>query len=121
MQEFLIGFDFHEPERFAQFQRGIIEDFESSTGLFVEADNQLEAMAWAEIVAAELLKHLNHDPTLDWKAMDYSCWVEEIPESSSWKHCLSFFQRVKVGEMPDLTQMGTPAYIEWAKQHGIKC
>lgn len=118
--EAAIGFCFHEPEAWAQFQRGIIEDFESSTGVFIQASTKEEAIAWGEIVATELLRHLNQDPTLDWKQLGYFCWIEENPETSSWKHCLSFFRHIKTGEMPDLTKMGTPAYVVWAKENGIR-
>ena len=32
MPQYLVGILFHEPEPFAQWNRGLIEDYESSTG-----------------------------------------------------------------------------------------
>jgi|GEM_PF-2253501 len=120
MREFLIGFCFHEPEAWASHQRGILEDYESSTGVFVEANSAEDALAWGEVIATELLRYSNHDPTLDWKNLGYFCWIEKDPQTSSWKHCLSFFKHVRAGEMPDLTEMGTPAYSRWAEENGIR-
>ncbi|HET6250200.1 MAG TPA: hypothetical protein VFE47_21090 [Tepidisphaeraceae bacterium] len=120
MQKFLVGMCYHEPEAWALHQRGIIEDFESSTGLFVEAPTPQEAAMWGEAVACELLRYANNDSSLDWAALGYTCWIETDPQSSGWAHCLPFFQCVRVGEMPDLTQMDTPAYTKWATAHGIK-
>jgi hypothetical protein len=48
MRQYLIGMMFHEPEPFAQWNRGLNEDYESSTGLFIEAPSALEAIAWGE-------------------------------------------------------------------------
>jgi hypothetical protein len=116
---YLIGLTFHEPARWDLFQRGITEDCESSTGLFVEAQTPDAALEWAAHVASELLRHANRDPSLDWRALGYWCWIEDDPERSSWSHCLGFFERVKVGEMPDLNEMGMEAYTRWAKRNGI--
>jgi hypothetical protein len=118
---YLVGFTFHEPEGWILFQRGIVEDCESSTGLFVEAEVPDAALKWAAHVASELLKHVNRDPSLDWEALGDWCWIEEDPERSPWSHCLAFFQCVKVGEMPDLSEMGAEAYTRWAKRNGITC
>jgi len=115
MSEFLIGFTYHEPEPFAQWQRGLIEDYESSTGLWVTGDTPEEAVAWGEQVAQALHWLVNSDPCADW-ARAYSCWLEESPATSAWAHCLDFFRRVRVGEMPPLDQMGTEAYSRWEAQ-----
>ncbi len=48
MAEFLIGFSYHEPEPYALWNRGVIEDYESSTGVFIEASTPSEALEWAE-------------------------------------------------------------------------
>jgi hypothetical protein len=116
---YLVGFTFHEPEGWDLFQRGIVEDGESSTGLFVEAETPEAALEWAAHVASALLKHVNSDPSLDGEALGDRCWIEEDPERSSWSHCLAFFQRVKAGEMPELSEMGTEAYARWAKGDGV--
>ena len=113
---YLIGLMFHEPQAWAQWQRGLIEDYESSTGLWIEAGAADEAIAWGEHVAQALLRHVNHDDMLDWKALGYYCWLEESPTTSRWRHCLHFFQRVRAGEMPALTEMGTDAYTRWLKR-----
>jgi hypothetical protein len=113
MPEHLIGIMYHEPEPFAQWNRGLIEDYESSTGLFIEADSESDALAWGEQVGQALLRRVNQDETLDWKAFKYFCWVERSPKTSCWSHCLAFFLRVRFGEMPNLEDMGTTAYCTW--------
>lgn len=115
MPEYLVGICYHEPESFALWQRGVIEDYESSTGLWVTADSSDEAVAWGERVGEALHRQVNGDPNADWSA-DYSCWVEESPMTSGWGHCLDFFQRVRFGEMPTLDRMGTEAYVRWQEQ-----
>lgn len=116
MPYFLVGIMYHEPEAFDQWKRGLIEDYESSTGLFIEADTSAEAIAWGERVGEALLRHVNNDDSLIWKSFGYFCWVEESPETSCWSHCLSFFLRVRAGEIPNLDQMGTVAYSRWQEQ-----
>lgn len=115
MPEYLIGIGYHEPGPFALWQRGVIEDYESSTGLWVTAESPAKAVAWGERVGEALHRKVNGDPTADWRA-DYSCWLEESPATSGWAHCLNFFQRVRVGEMPPLDQMSTEAYLRWQEQ-----
>lgn len=116
MPQYLIGMMFHEPEPFAQWNRGLIEDYESSTGLFIEAPSAPEVIAWGEQVAQALLRRVNYDDSLDWKSFGYFCWLEESPETSCWNHCLDFFLRVRVSQMPDLEQMGTAAYVRWQEK-----
>jgi hypothetical protein len=111
MTEFLIGIVYHEPEAFAQWNSGLIEDYESSTGIFIESDTSENAIAWAEQIGQALLDHVN-DNHLDWKEM-YSCWLIESIQNSHWAHCLHFFQHVKVGEMPNLNKMTTASYTQW--------
>jgi hypothetical protein len=48
MPRYLIGIMFHEPEPFAEWKRGLIEDYESNTGLFVDAGSAIEAIAWGK-------------------------------------------------------------------------
>lgn len=113
MPEFLIGVMFHEPDPFHQWNRGLIEDYESSTGLFVDADSATDALAWGQQVGQALLRYVNHDETLDWSTLGHRCWLEEAPEKSGWGHCLSFFQHVRVRELPNLEQMTSTAYAHW--------
>ena len=117
---YLVGMLYHEPESRALYQKGIIEDFESSTGIFIRARSSREAIAWAETVAEILLRKLNGDVSLDWKALGYHCWIEEDPRAFDWKHCLSFLQKVKVGELPNFDKMGTAAYKKWTVKNEIK-
>ncbi|MCA9096000.1 MAG: hypothetical protein KDA68_21115 [Planctomycetaceae bacterium] len=116
MMTYLIGIMFHEPEGFDLWNRGIVEDYESNTGLFVEAESEAEAIAWGEQVGTALLRDVNRDYSLDWKASGYYCYLEN-PQTTGWKHCLDFFQHVKVGQMPDLNLMTANAYSQWCEQH----
>jgi hypothetical protein len=116
MPEYLVGMSYHEPEPYALWQRGVVEDFESSTGLWVTADTPAEAVAWAERVAEALHRRANGGPAADWAGAGHSCWVEEAPTASGWAHCLDFFPRVQVGEIPELGRMGTEAYVRWQEQ-----
>lgn len=120
MGTYLIGILYHEPSTWELFQAGAIEDCESSTGIFVDAALPEEAIAWGERVGEALLRKLNADETLDWKDLGYWCWIEEQPNTSNWKHCLSFFQHIKSGEWPDFDAMGSPGYTKWAEKNGIK-
>jgi hypothetical protein len=113
MHVFLVGIMFHEPESFALWNQGVIEDYESSTGCYIEAPSVEDALAWGESIGAALLRYLNADDSLDWKGMGYYCWLEDSPETSNWKHCLDHFHRVKQGEMPDFDQMTSEAYRLW--------
>jgi hypothetical protein len=120
MATFLVGIQYHEPESFALWKRGVIEDYESSTGLFIEAASATAAIEWAEKVAEALLRKSNSDESLQWKDYEYGIWIEEDPEKSTRKHCLSFFPRIEVGEWPNLEEMGTPAYVKWAEANSIR-
>jgi hypothetical protein len=112
---FLVGILYHEPVPHQFWLEGSIEDYESSTGLFVEAFDEAEATAWGEEVGEALLRFVNADPALDWKARGYRCWIVPDPRSSDWSHCLDFFPRVAVGQMPSLDAMTTAAYERWTE------
>ncbi len=119
MAEFLIGFCYHEPEPFRLWNEGAIEDYESSTAIFVAAETMETALAWAKQVAEALHRRENGDPNLDWNG-EYHAWHEGEPNSSSWGHALPFFQHVEVGEWPDMSRMGTNAYVKWANANGFR-
>lgn len=119
MTTYLVGMLYHEPESWALYQAGVMEDCESSTGIFIDAYSLEEAVAWGEKIAETLLRKSNNDETLDWKGLGYFCWVEAEPNTSNWKHCLSFFQRISLGEWSDFDALGTFAYEKWAEQNGI--
>jgi hypothetical protein len=118
MAVYLIGIQFHEPESFALWKKGVIEDYESSTGIFIEAVSEEVAIGWGEKVAQTLLCRANSDESLVWKDFGYFCWVEK-QEDSPWTHCFSFFQQIRTGEWPDFDQMGVDAYSRWASANGI--
>jgi hypothetical protein len=120
MTTYLVGMLYHEPESWALYQAGVIEDCESTTGIFVDASSPEEALAWGEKIAETLLRKSNNDESLDWKGLGYFCWIEAEPTTSNWKHCLSFFQHVELGEWPDFNALGSAAYKKWAEQNGIK-
>ena len=119
MPEYLVGFSYHEPEPYALWQWGVMEDFESSTGLWVAAGTPAEAVAWGERVAEALHRRVNGDPAADWAGAGHFAWVEESPAASGWGHCLDFFQRVPAGVLPPLDRMGTEAYCRWQDQRQL--
>lgn len=112
MNTYLIGIMFHEPDAWNLWHKGVVEDYESSSGLFVGANSAEQAIAWGEVVGEALLRYVNHDATLQWHQLGYRCWVEGNPSASCWKHCLSHFQTVKVGTMPDFEKMTSKAYAQ---------
>jgi len=112
--EFLVIFQYHEPEPFHQFEQGMLEEYESTTGIYIDAETENEAQKWAEAIASELLKHCNADVHLNWNQFKYSCWVEHHPDESPWSHCLDFFQHVRVGQLPVLDGMDSTAYLSWS-------
>jgi hypothetical protein len=120
MAEYLVGMKYHTPEGWDRYRLGIdVWNYESSTGIFINAPTSNAAIAWGEKIAEALFRRVNSDDTLDWKRFGYRCWIEKSPDTSHWKHCLSFFQRIKVGEWPDFEAMGSAAYIRWANENGI--
>ena len=112
--EYLVGIMYHEPESYELWNKGIIEDYESSTAIFISADSETDAIAWGKIIADKLFKNSNPIELKSWADFEYHCWIEDV-KNSSWKHCFSFFQRVNAGELPDLNKMGSDAYAQWQK------
>ncbi|WP_236061683.1 hypothetical protein [Paraburkholderia domus] len=96
----------------------MIEDYESSTGVLIEAESAEDALSWCEVIAQELLRRVNDDRSLDWKRLGYSCWIEPTPEKCPWGHCLGFFQHVRIGELPNIDAMSTAAYVSWQGGNG---
>lgn len=120
MKKFLIGISYHEPETYKIWEDGIIEDYESSTGIFIQADSEKKAISWAEKIGDKLFKIVNPQETKDWKSFGHFCWVEKDWDKSGWSHCLDFFQDVKIGQFPDFDKMGTTAYKKWIKSEEQK-
>jgi hypothetical protein len=120
MGTFLVGISWCDPEEVAACKRvGIDDDAHCSTGLFVDSASPNEAVSWAETVAAKFMEFLFHAKQYPQEILEISCWVEETPESSAWKHCLGFFQRISVGQFPDFQKMTTEAYSEWCRRAGV--
>ncbi|SFQ54381.1 hypothetical protein SAMN05216229_1372 [Geopseudomonas sagittaria] len=120
MQTYLVGLQYHEPESYALWKNGVVEDYESSTGIFVKAKSEGEALAWGMEVANAVLRAANNDSGLSAGTFGYECWIEHNPEKSDWQHCLSFFQEVAVGELPNIEKMSAFAYSVWCKENGIE-
>ena len=117
MKEYLVGLMYHEPKSYQMWLDGVMEDYESSTGIFIEANSEGDALKWSESIASKLFQQLNPKEDKEWKEFKYSNWVESDPTSCAWNHCLDFFQRVRVGELPDFSKMGTGAYSRWMSKN----
>lgn len=63
--EYLVIFQYHGPEPRRLFERGVIEDFESTTGVFIKAETAEEALIWCEAIAQALLRRCNDDISLN--------------------------------------------------------
>jgi hypothetical protein len=119
MPAFLYGFGYEDKDEM-EYNRLTNSDFESSTGVLIDAPSEADALAWGIEISEAFLRHIHRDPAVSWKALNYAHWIEADPESCSWKHCLSFFPRVRVGELPDFSQMTSEAYVRWSKEHGLR-
>jgi hypothetical protein len=120
MSTFLVGISWCDPEEVAAYKRvGLDDDPRCSTGLFIDAANPDEALSWAKTLAAKFMEFLFHEKQYPPEALEISCRLEPSPESSGWKHCLDFFQRISVGQFPDFRKMTVEAYTEWCKKEGI--
>ncbi|SJN22491.1 hypothetical protein FM109_04225 [Vibrio casei] len=108
---------YHEPESWDLWNKGVIEDYESSTGIFITASSIADAIKWAEIIGEKLLRFVNSDNSLSYSKLNYECWHEPDIKESGWDHCLSHFQHVKVGEMPNLKNMTTESYEKWQSEN----
>ena len=94
--EYLIGIMYHETDSYNLWEKGIIEDYESSSGVFIMAPNIDKALSWAENIGQKILVELNNDTSLNWKEMGYKVWCLDKPDSSYWSHCLHKFPKVKI-------------------------
>lgn len=113
MKDYLVGLMYHEPKAYQMWLEGLMEDYESSTGIYIKASSEKEALDWSISIAEQLFQHLNPNEDKKWKYFDYSNWIESEPANSGWNHCLEFFQRVKVGQLPDFSKMEADAYSKW--------
>lgn len=106
LKTYLVGIVYHEPGPLALWNRGAIEDYESATGVFIDASSREEAIAWGESIGQAAIRLLNSDDSLDWKSFGHHVWIADPTEKNGWPRGwprdVSNFQRVEVGEMPDL-------------------
>lgn len=94
MPEFLYGFGYEQKDEM-EYNRRTDSDFESSTGVFIDAATEAESREWGREIAEAFVHYAHDDPSISWRAIGYADWIEQDPESSSWKHCLLFFPRVR--------------------------
>jgi hypothetical protein len=87
MERYLLGISFHYPEDYVKYEKGISEDFEGSTGIFVKASNEKEALDWAKEIGSTLFKRLNPGESKTWESFGHYAWIEKDLESSGWRHC----------------------------------
>jgi len=111
MNEYLISLEYHYPKDYDLWIKGVIEDYEAHTGLFVRAETVEQALEWGAVVAARLLNHVHAKMGLTLEQFQHECSLEVDPNQSDWTHCLGFFQHVAYGEMPELDRMTTAAYV----------
>lgn len=117
---FLIGISWCDPEEVAACKRvGLDDDPRCSTGLFIDSKTPDEALSWAETVAGDYMRFLFDDKQYLKEVFETFCWVVEKPETSAWKHCLGFFQKITVGQLPDFQKMTIEAYNEWCTKEGL--
>ncbi len=116
MHEYLIGMTYHYPKDYDNWIKGIVEDYEASTAIFIYAENEEQALNWGEVVARALFRHVNPVTDKVWDDFYYDCWVEDI-RVSSWSPIFGFFQHINVGIMPDISMMTSEAYIRWYEEN----
>ena len=117
MNEYLIGLMYHYPQEYELWEKGIIEDYEASTGIYITASNAEQALAWSREIAKALLNYANGTESLTLEQFQHECWLIPNPELNSWSHCLGFFQHVNVNQMPNLKEMTTDAYSIWMEKN----
>ncbi len=117
MNEYLISLEYHYPEDYDLWGKGVIEDYEAYTGLFVQANTVARALEWGAVVANRLLNHVHKTDGLTLEQFQHECSLEVDPKKSDWAHCLDFFQHVAYGEIPELDRMTTDAYVKWQEDN----
>ena len=79
MPEYLVGLMYHEPEDFALWNRGVTEDYESTTAVYIEAESEVDALKWGHTIGDELLRHVTGDRSVTCEQFGYECWIEIDP------------------------------------------
>jgi len=116
MDEYLIGLMYHYPKDYELWNKGVIEDYEASTGIFIKAEDVNKALKWGHTIATALLNHVHETDDLTLEKFQHDCWYIAVPKEDSWSHCLDFFQHVADGQMPVLAEMTTDAFVKWQKK-----
>jgi hypothetical protein len=78
-------------------------DDEDSWGLFIDANNEAEALAWGHEVSERFLKLLFRDNTVSWRERRYASTIDP------WERATSDLPSVRVNEEPD--------YDLWLSRH----
>ena len=105
MNEYLIGMVYHYPEDYELWKKGVMEDYEATTAIYVAAENEGAALAWGYQVATALLNFTNKTEGLTLEQFQHDCWHIEEPSKDDWSKMLETFPHVKYGEMPILSEM----------------
>jgi hypothetical protein len=120
MNAFLIGLSWCDPEEVRAYVcAGLDDDPRCSTGLFIMAEDEAAALSWGNEVSQKYLGFLFAEKNYQPEQLEVHCWVEADPQDCSWAHCLDFFQRVQVGQVPEFPKMTAEAYLNWCKNAGI--
>jgi hypothetical protein len=117
MNEYLVGLMYHYPDTYELWNKGIVEDYEASTGLFITASSVAEALDWGAVVAERLLNHVHGTADMKLEQFDHGCWHEATPSNCHWSHCLDFFQHVACNQMPELDHMTTDSFVKWQERN----
>ena len=112
MPDYLFCFGYEDRDQ-AAVNESHCTDYESSTGVFIDAPDEHEALKWGQEIAERFLHHERQDVTVSWRGNRYGHWIEKDPEHSPWAHCLSSLPRVRVGQLPDFSTMTHEAYAAW--------
>ncbi|MFO1367357.1 MAG: hypothetical protein U1F46_00060 [Marinagarivorans sp.] len=105
MNEYLIGMIYHYPEDYELWEKGLMEDYEAATAVYIAAKNEGAALAWGYQVATALLNFANKTEGLTLEQFQHHCWYIEDPSNDDWSKMLETFPHVKDGEMPIFSTM----------------
>ena len=99
MSQFLIAMAYSTPDSDRPSETGSIIAIFPTAGLFISANNVEEALQWAEVVRRQLQTHLTGASNTQY---GHRCWHVDPP--TKWEP-LDRFQRIAVGEVPDLEKL----------------
>ena len=99
MNKYLILFMYHDTESYALFEKGIAEDYECTTALFIMSHSEAEALNWCKEIAKKFFKELHPTLITSWESQ-YECWVEDPSEYRN-PSALPILPCVQIGEFPN--------------------